>query len=111
MLLTLVNADKDGIFAFDDVFHLMREELDYVQEFSVKEETSQLLIVAQDIKFIQEIEGQPGNYKIIAKGKKADTREEEVKKKWIDFAIEKDKEQEKANSIEILREKFRTRSY
>jgi hypothetical protein len=109
VLLTLVNTDNEGIFTFDDLFGLMKEELDYVEELTVKEETTRLLKVAEDIKFVEEIEGQAGNYKIIAKGRKADTREAEIKKKWIDFAIQKDKEQEKFGEILILQEKFRTK--
>lgn len=109
-LLTIVRESPDGTFTFTHFFDLVKEELGYLEGKEVLEIAERILEVAKDIKFVEEmpraLETDIRKFKILSRKKKADMREEDLRKKWLDFAIQKDKEQEQQEAIEALQKKF-----
>ena len=98
--LLIVNVvdktNKDGIFTFDDLFNLITDTLDYLDEETIRRETEDILSYARDeLGFVQELQDRPGSYRIILKAKKADAREKELRDKWINYKIEQEKDKEK----------------
>ena len=46
-------------------------------------------------------------YKIKSRAKKADSKEEEIKRRWVGYSIEKEKEADLAGQLEKLQDEFR----
>jgi uncharacterized protein YjaG (DUF416 family) len=63
--------------------------------------------VGEEIGFIARIASDQIRYKIISRAKKTNTRVEEIKKRWIDFRIAKDKEKRKEDLLRKLQEEFK----
>jgi hypothetical protein len=104
LLLTPINS-TDGIFSYDDLFELVKEELNYLNEDNIHSETNHILKIAQEIKFIESRDNN-NTYRIISRSKRADGRERELRKKWIDFSISKDNEHELRNRMNQLKTEF-----
>lgn len=112
--LLIVNAvdktNKHGIFTFDDLFNLVKDTLDYLNDETIRKETEDILSLARDgLGFVQELQDQPGSYRITLKSKKADSRERELRDKWIDYKIEQGKEKEKHEGLIKIRQEFRNK--
>jgi hypothetical protein len=108
-LLSLVEENDGGEFTFNDLFEIVKEELDYLEEDRIKRETEDILMIGEEIKFIEKVADKTDRYKIISKAKKTDTRVEEIKRKWIDFSIREDEELEKKELLRKLQEEFNER--
>lgn len=63
--------------------------------------------MGEEIGFIARIASDQIRYKIISRAKKTNTRVEEIKKRWIDFRIAKDKEKRKEDLLRKLQEEFK----
>jgi hypothetical protein len=108
-LLTQIRERQDGTFSFTDFQNLVGEELDYLEQNEVNSITKRILKICEEIKIVEKMDTNNTSesfYKIISRGKKADTREAEIKKKWINFAIRKDMEQEIDDKIQGLQKTF-----
>jgi hypothetical protein len=109
-LLTIIRESADGTFTFTQFFDLAKEELGYLEGKEVLAMAERILEVAKDIKFVEEVpralETDIRRFKILSRKKKADMREEDLRRKWLDFAILKDKEQEQQKATEALQKKF-----
>jgi hypothetical protein len=105
-LLSLIEENDDGKFTFNDLFVIIKEELDYLEEDRIKRETEDILIIGEEIKFIEKLADKADGYKIISKAKKTDTKVEEIRRKWIDFSIKEDEEFEKRDLLGKLQEEF-----
>ncbi len=114
-LLTLIREDKDGTFSFDDFLEITKREFDYLEEEEIRKIADEILNHAIEIKYIEmrekelTIELEKRRYHILSKKKKADSREIELRKKWIEYTISKDKEQEMDQSLAALQDKFKER--
>jgi len=97
-------------FTFNDLYEIVKEELDYLEEDRIKKETADILAIEEEIRFIEKMANNPDRYKIISRAKKVDTRVEEIKRKWIDSSIGKDKEKEKEELLKKLQEFIEKRS-
>jgi len=62
------------------------------------------LKIAQEIRFIESLD--KNTYRIISRSKRADVRERELRKKWIEFSISKDNEHELKNQLNELKMQF-----
>lgn len=106
-LLAWVGEKEDGSFMFDDLLEIVKEELEYIEIDRIRKETEYILSVAEQIGFIEKINESQKMYKIKSRAKKADTKEEEIKRRWISYSIEKEKEADKAGQLEKLQDEFR----
>ncbi|MPZ07466.1 MAG: hypothetical protein GEU26_13805 [Nitrososphaeraceae archaeon] len=98
-ILLLVEEDEERCFALSDLNDLVKEELIYLEEEQIKVICSKILSVAENIGFVQKVDAEQYRYKITSKGRRADTKEDDLKKKWIDFAIHKELENEKNEKV------------
>ena len=73
----------------------MKEELAYIEIDRIRKETENILSIAEQIGFIEKVNESQKMYKIKSRAKKADTKEEEIKRRWINYSIEKEKEADK----------------
>ena len=102
-----VGEKEDGSFKLDDLFELVREELEYLNAERIRAETENILIIGEQIGFIEKVTERPGIYRIKSRAKKADTKEEEIKKRWVNFSIEAEKEAEKVKQLTKLEDEFK----
>lgn len=98
-LLTIIRDDKDGFFYFADFLELVRREFDYLEGEEIYNIAKEILDLAIKIGYVELPEKEltsnnKGRYRLSTRKKKAQSREMELKKKWIDFAIAKDKQNE-----------------
>lgn len=107
MELGQVRAKDDGSFSFDDILEIVEEELDYMKVEGIKKETENILFVAEQIGFIEKLSEGQNMYKIKSRAKKADTKEEEIKRRWVGYSIEKEKEADLAGQLEKIQDEFR----
>lgn len=109
--LTVLNyvdrGKKDCIFTFEDLMELVGDTLDYLDQETIRRETQWILDFSRnELGVVEEIDGQAGKFRISIKGKRADVREKELKKKWIDFDIKRDKIFEKKRVLAEIQERF-----
>lgn len=107
MLLIYLEEDENGNFRYDDLTELVKTELHYLGNDEIRKIVDEILKMGQEINFLDKVSSfaEP-QYKIISKGKKADTREKELKNKWIKYQINKKKEQEIIQEISTLHERL-----
>lgn len=55
-LLSLIEENDDGEFTFNDLFGIVKEELDYLEEDRIKRETEDILMIGEEIKFIEKVD-------------------------------------------------------
>lgn len=110
-LLIINYADggkNDGVFTFTDLFELVKDTLDYLDTDTIRKETEEILNFAKDnLSFVDELQNQPGSYRIVSKGKKAAVREKELRDKWINYKIEQKKYEEKYSGLIEIQEQFK----
>lgn len=112
-LLTIIRESSDGTFSFNDFLEIVKKEFDYLDSQEIMNIAQDILDLAVKIKYVEpvssleDIEAKRAKYKMLSKKKKADTKEAELKKKWMDFAIQKDMEQEITAQVIKLQERFR----
>ena len=111
LVITVVDrTKKDGIFTFDDLYDLVTDTLDYLDEGTIRKETEEILKFAKDnLGFVQELKEQPEYYRITLRSKKADAREKELRDKWIDYQIEQEKDEEKYLGLTQIQQEFRNK--
>jgi hypothetical protein len=63
------------------ILEIVSEELDYLDEERIREETQHILDIGEEIAFIEKIKNKEESYKIISKAKKTAMKEEDLKKK------------------------------
>jgi len=109
LMLNYVDRGKsDGIFTYEDLYELVKDTLDYLEDDAIKKETEEILRYAiQEIDFVEEVDNQPRGYRIVSKGKRADTREAELMNKWVDYEIKKEKNEEKKEKLNKLQDEFK----
>ena len=90
LFFTPINS-TDGIFSYYDLFELVKEELNYLNEDNIHSETNHILKIAQEIKFIESLD---------------DNKRTGTKEKWTEFAISKDNGQELMNQLNELKREF-----
>ena len=99
----------DGIFSYSELFELVKDELFYVGENIMKEETEEIIRFAKEnLKYIEDVKGEIGKYKILAKRKKTNMRDEELKNRWIEFELEFEAFEEKQVKLKELQERLRS---
>ena len=98
-LLALVGEKDDGSFMYHDLFSIVKEELVYLEDEKIRKETENILSLGEQIGFIERITDKSQSYKITSRAKKADSKEEEIKKKWINASIKNEKETEKEDEL------------
>jgi hypothetical protein len=106
-MLVLVHADKgkqDGLFDFNDLMVLVRQELDYLPEEQAKAEAARILELGESIGFLKR---DKGKFMIDSRSKKASVRERELKDAWVRWAIARDEEEEVEKVLEPIRDKFK----
>lgn len=104
LVLTLVDKGKpDKFFDFDDLLMLVKEELDYLDEQTARIEAQKIIRLGEDIGFVGHEEGK---YYIKSRSKKANVREEALKKAWINWRIESDKEKEIRSLLDPIQAKY-----
>lgn len=116
-MLAFIREKADGTFTFEDFLQLIREELDYLEPNEIANIAGRILEVAEDIGFIELMPTEnpmgPPTYRIISRAKKADTRTADIRRKWVEFSIQKDKEQDMEERIRqvqgVYLEKRKTR--
>lgn len=106
-LLAWIREKEDGSFGLNDILEIVKEELEYMEIKEIRKETENILLVAEQIGFIERVTESQDTYKIKSRAKKADTREEEIKRRWITYSIEKEKEADLASRLEKLQDEFR----
>jgi len=106
-LLAWIREKEDGSFELSDLLEIVKQELDYLEDERIQKETEHILTIGEETGFIEKVPNKSNNYKIISRAKKADSREEEIKKKWINFSIAKDNEAERKEELLKLQEKFK----
>jgi hypothetical protein len=106
-LLNFLEEDEKGHFEFNRLFDIVKEELHYLEDDEIKKHTEDILKIATEIGFIEQVQDKNRTYKIIARTKKRDSRQEELMRKWIDFKIEKEKEAEKDQELIIIQNEFK----
>lgn len=109
-MLAFIREKADGTFGFADFLQLISEELDYLEPNEIATVAHRILEVAEDIGFIEAMPtelsiGQP-TFRITSRAKKADTRTDDIKRKWIEFSIGKDEEQDIEEQIRHLQGVF-----
>lgn len=105
-MLVLVHVDKgkeDGLFEFDDLLSLVRQELDYLPEEIVRDEARKILKIGIAVGFV-EIEG--SKYLIGSRSKRASVREKELRDSWIKWSVENDEDREISAKLKPIREKY-----
>lgn len=106
-MLILLSIDKNksnGEFCFNDILRRVQQELDYADEDTQQKEAKYILECAILVNFIQE---KDGKLKIHSRYKNAKGREEDLRKKWIDYKINEEKKRKIAEKIEILKNKIK----
>jgi hypothetical protein len=69
-LLAWIREKEDGSFELNDLFEIVKEELDYLEEEKIKKETEDILIIGEKIGFIEKYRISQGSIKLYPEQKR-----------------------------------------
>lgn len=87
-LLLILQVENGNGFSHGEVFSMVAEELDYLDENVHDKETDKIIRTALEIEFIEKTEITPSiKYRIRSKFRGASGRGSDLKRKWIDYEM------------------------